>query len=384
MTLADERTKKCAVCKKKSKHWVLYSTSSFGSPDLDTRLPEPARFTLDSSIESCPHCGYCTQDISEKIPGAKKMVKSDRYKNYRNNKIFSELATRYLCSSIISKNNKNYSKAGWECLSAAWVCDDRWETDNAKKCRLAAINFFQKARQKKQAFAEKSDEEPILIIDLLRRSGKFSIAQQECKKLINLNYDDLLKKIIKFQLKLIEEKNNECFTIEDAQLYQENCNLKKEIIVLFSPLFPDNRLPKFIEELGFRVLYCRSQNLAERIEEFKAIISKNDFDLAIELQHKDKHPVLENLEMYKKTAPVLLMDQKLNRSPKNKNEIGSSKYTESILKISEFIPKANKALPDFKKNIMMKIIKKIIDINGMEQFYEDDSSFEFKIVETKS
>ncbi len=65
MTRIFEQEVECCVCQEKSKHMIIGSTNSFGSPDLDTRPPEMKRSTLSLWIQRCPSCGYSSPDLSD-------------------------------------------------------------------------------------------------------------------------------------------------------------------------------------------------------------------------------------------------------------------------------------------------------------------------------
>ncbi len=77
-TFADKKLK-CCVCGKKSVHTIVRNTNAFGSNDLDTRPPEMMRSTLGVTIQRCPHCFYCSFDLSKCDSNTKKLVKSSEY-----------------------------------------------------------------------------------------------------------------------------------------------------------------------------------------------------------------------------------------------------------------------------------------------------------------
>jgi len=141
------------------------------------------------------------------------VVQSELYKNQLNDDNFPELANRFLCSSLISQNISEYAEAGWDCVKAAWVCDDENNNDSAKKCRLKAVALFNKAKEHDQEF---SQSEGLLIADLLRRSGEFYLARDYCKEELEKETDETLLKIIKFEKMLIDNYDSACHTIDEA------------------------------------------------------------------------------------------------------------------------------------------------------------------------
>jgi hypothetical protein len=80
MTTYVEKDFKCAVCDDVSAHKLMRSTTTFGSPDLDTRPPGLVRFAISHAIPICPHCGYSAPDISEPNEYLKEIVKIETYK----------------------------------------------------------------------------------------------------------------------------------------------------------------------------------------------------------------------------------------------------------------------------------------------------------------
>lgn len=65
MTTTFPQTIKCAICGASNEVFVLGSTNSFGSPDLDLRPPGMARNNLPIEIQTCSNCGFSAHDISD-------------------------------------------------------------------------------------------------------------------------------------------------------------------------------------------------------------------------------------------------------------------------------------------------------------------------------
>jgi tetratricopeptide (TPR) repeat protein len=244
MTTLRNVEKKCAICGKVNSYTGMFSTNAFGSPDLDTRPPEMQRSTINLWIQTCPNCGYSAPDISQKIPKSEEIVYSDDYRKQLNSSEFPKLANSFLCYSLIIENLEEYSKAGWACLHASWVCDDAKYIDAAKICRKKSFTLFMKAKMNGQKFTEQLGAEEAIMVDVLRRAGEFEkaleIAEEGLKKLdensssfcksdntsdLLKNPEEIIKTILKFQIELINKKDVGCYTVEDAVKKIKNNNL---------------------------------------------------------------------------------------------------------------------------------------------------------------
>jgi tetratricopeptide (TPR) repeat protein len=206
----------CAVCKKPSTQSIMTSTSQFGSPDLDTRPPDPDRYSNDLYIQTCPSCGYCNRDISSEISNASEIIARNDYERQLNNQSFSHLSNAFLCSAIIMENNGNYAIAAFQCLRAAWDCDDNHSNDSAVICRERAIELLQMAIQNGQEFFEGIGGQESLIVDLLRRTRRFKEAMKYCEMGLRKNPEKLISNILWFQKLLIGNSDDSCHLIKEA------------------------------------------------------------------------------------------------------------------------------------------------------------------------
>ena len=98
--------------------------------------------------------------------------------------------------------------------NAAWACDDAKDDENAIICRLKAIEYL-------NSIIESADEDEqanfeLIKADMLRRSNKF---EELITEFANKHYkDDILNKIISFQIVKAREKDNSCYTVENTQI----------------------------------------------------------------------------------------------------------------------------------------------------------------------
>ncbi len=108
--------------------------------DIYTRQPERDPSTLPYLIQKCPNCGYCSPKLSELIDDAGKQINSDEYRDQLTNKEFPELANSFLCVGLLHEFAEEYDKAGWNCLHAALVCDDKENNEAAIYCRMRTLS----------------------------------------------------------------------------------------------------------------------------------------------------------------------------------------------------------------------------------------------------
>jgi len=236
MSTFFEETKSCVICNNSSVQIQIGSTNSFGSPDLDLRPPEMQRSTMCHWIEVCPHCGYVANNIStgldesdeKKKKGFAKFfaheanvnnefsewLSSEEYKECKGIQFKSDLAKNFYQHHLILIKYNKISNAFFALRNAAWACDDAKDEENAIICRLKAIEYL-------NSIIESADEDEqanfeLIKADMLRRSKKF---EELITEFANKHYkDDILNKIISFQIVKAREKDNSCYTVENTQI----------------------------------------------------------------------------------------------------------------------------------------------------------------------
>lgn len=229
MSTFFEETKSCVICNKSSEQMQIGSTNSFGPCDLDLRPPEMQRSTMRHWIEVCPHCGYVASNISAELDESKAKKKgfgklfaqknnnnlnflewllSDEFKGCNGIEFKSELAKNfYQYHLILLKHNKN-EDAFFALRNAAWSCDDSEDKDNAILCRVKALELL-------KDIIDANENMELVRADMLRRSGQFETVISEFS---NKHYsEELLNKIVAFQILKAKDKDDACYTVEDVQ-----------------------------------------------------------------------------------------------------------------------------------------------------------------------
>ena len=217
----------CSVCGKTSEQWVLLSSNKFGYQDLDTRPPEMYRSTMKTWILECPHCGYVAKNLKEELKINEEYLKSNEYKTCNDINFKSDLSKIFYKKYLIDSEKFEDKDAYFALLHCAWACDDAKDLEKSKYIRQLAIELVDKIIkdnknindnvETKQDFRRKSNDVDNFIVmkaDLLRRIGEYDQLIKDYERLTLK--DELLNKIIKFQVEKAYEKDNKCYTLEEV------------------------------------------------------------------------------------------------------------------------------------------------------------------------
>ena len=209
MSQVYPETVRCAVCGKKSEQYVLISTNTFGSPDLDLRPPEMERSTMVYWVQKCPRCGYVAESLEDVPKINAPFLKTDEYQKCLGLTFQSELAKTFFRQYLIQVAERNAEKAFYAALHAAWACDDAEDEENSVLCRKYALADVDK-------LIEKADNETLSVqrADLLRRAGLFEKVIEEYED--HVYSDDTLNRIALFQVMKSYEQDSACYTVADA------------------------------------------------------------------------------------------------------------------------------------------------------------------------
>lgn len=223
----------CASCGRESTHTEIGSTYIAGPPDLDARPGEMQRSTMEYWIQKCPHCGYVNTEIKSATPEALVVVRSHTYQAQLRDQTVPELATRFLCYSMIEEALGNPVEAGWASLHAAWACDDVRNSVAASRYRRRALTFFEKATAVGQMIMSQEYDEYPLVVDLWRRIGEFDQARDSCKHAMAVLSDAIkhqhrgwpvekpkelriIQRILMFEKKLIRSRDSEVHSLGEV------------------------------------------------------------------------------------------------------------------------------------------------------------------------
>lgn len=211
MTLIDEVDMKCSVCGKTSKQPVLLSSNQMGYQDLDTRPSEMYRHTMETWAMECPHCGYVATNLEDDLIINPDYLNTEQYKTCDSMDFESDLAGMFYKQYLIEKEKFEEIDAFFALMHCIWACDDAKDRKNSKLTRQIAIILANKIIKDKN-----KDITDLIVMkaDLLRRIGEFDQLITEYEKL-KLN-DELLDKIIRFQIEKAYENDSRCYTLKEA------------------------------------------------------------------------------------------------------------------------------------------------------------------------
>ena len=206
----------CSLCGAASNHSGLMSTSSFGSPDLDTRPPPLRRSTMYSWVQRCPACGHCARDLSEDAEESRVIVESLAYRAVLGDEDLPELAVSFLCLSMLDEGSGDGAAATWALLHGAWACDDAELAERAVDCRNRAIAMYRGLSSEGGVLAEQAGVGKAVVVDLLRRAGRLEEAAAELAEGVGDGVDEIIEQVLSFQGALVQARDLECHRIEEA------------------------------------------------------------------------------------------------------------------------------------------------------------------------
>jgi hypothetical protein len=216
----------CAHCSHHSSGRVLLSTNSCGgSPALDTRTCGMARAATLAAIQCCPECSYCSTDLTQISDGSTDLIQTSRYRDTFRSSSLPELCRKWSCWAQILEASQRYSDAGWMFLSTAWACDDARHLHAAVTYRHESIRLFQTARSSHQPFANDSETETTIFVDLHRRVGNFASASQLAHATLAMlerepdNEQPLMQAINRFQLHLLSIGDTRSYSYAEAERF---------------------------------------------------------------------------------------------------------------------------------------------------------------------
>lgn len=216
MTTIVHREARCCLCETQSTFIGIGSTNRMGSPDLDTRPPEMMRSTMHAWVQRCPKCGYCASDVAAPRPDAQAVVRAPEYKRQLSDPAFPTLANSFLCQALIDSGCGEYSAATWAFIHAAWACDDSGHLDQAVACRQRAAEALARAEEHGEQLTEQEGAGTAILVDLLRRSGRFDEARGAIAERRDTIADDIVLRVLDFQMWLIDQNDASCRTIAEA------------------------------------------------------------------------------------------------------------------------------------------------------------------------
>jgi hypothetical protein len=213
MTVFISHDQRCGHCGRTSSHPVMTGSTHSGIPDLDFRPAELARSSMFAWLQQCPHCGYCAPDISA-APADPAVLDSAQYRKALSREDFPEVARRFLAHAVASSPSRPL-QAAQAFLHAAWICDDHQLVRQAAICRQLSASWF--LRCKPFASNVEGLSTATVLVDVLRRCGRFAEAARECRALLSQPaLPPALRAILSFALGLIGRRDARCHSAAEC------------------------------------------------------------------------------------------------------------------------------------------------------------------------
>ena len=217
MTTFFEQRVTCAVCGHDTEFPCLGSTNEMGSPDLDTRPSEMARSTMGFWLQECPSCGYCSEYIGEVSWGARVIVESAAFADFRDSLSgLPDLARIFRTAAYIAAERGLQAKAFHHTLHEAWVHDDLEDSVRATAARLNAVDFMNLAHQEYETVVDEDGVDDAVKIDLLRRAGEFERATKICEEFLQHTRHTGVGPVVAFELELCGKRDVEVHTMDEV------------------------------------------------------------------------------------------------------------------------------------------------------------------------
>ena len=225
MTTFFHREKTCAICGSSDEYAVLSSTHDFDGPDLDNRPGRDYRYTMGIWLEGCRFCGYVSYNISEKNGATKELLDSEQYITCDGMDFGTYTAKKFYRYYLIRLSIGDLKGAFLSLVRAAWCCDDSGEVENAAICRKMAVTMADELIRKKDK--ERFDIS-LMKLDLMRRAGMIEQVEKEYSR--KHYWNERARKIVKFQLKKIKERDTRAYRLADV-LSEDNHSPTIDIMI---------------------------------------------------------------------------------------------------------------------------------------------------------
>ncbi|WP_407413257.1 hypothetical protein [Methanobrevibacter sp.] len=158
---------------------------------------------MNTWVQECPHCGYVASDFEKTPEITEDFLKSDSYRNCDFHKFKHPLSERFYRQYLIASENEEKFYALLHC---AWACDDGEDEENAVMIRKESLKYLD--------CLDLNDDMMIQRADLLRRSNQFERVIDEYSA---KSFDqDIYNIVCSFEVEKAIEKDNSCYTVEDA------------------------------------------------------------------------------------------------------------------------------------------------------------------------
>lgn len=204
--------KQCGFCGTPQEVTVPEYSMRWGYMDLDTR-PEPEQHDIIADeLQYCRNCGYCRMHLeAEASPSIQDILNEPCDYNVPHQ--------RYCRAYKIERHERGPSVFGaFLAMRAAWCCDDEALTEEAKTCRLMAVDEIKAYMTEEKYLPLLSDY--LMLIDLHRRAGMFQEAHLNIDIISDIisavKVPEPEQQILNFENHLVAALDSGCYNVGDA------------------------------------------------------------------------------------------------------------------------------------------------------------------------
>lgn len=212
MTITTYLEKKCGICKKSSTQKAILYADPVCDRFLDFRATGSINTHIDAWVQSCPHCGFVSTDISERVNLNPSFLESADFLECKSLEFANPLSKVFFRYYLLSLLRRKQRKALLALLWTSWSCDDFGDAISGIKSRSLCINMIESSH-----LLSRNPTYQLLRADLLRRTGQFHNLWLSCSHIV---YPSLSQNsILLYQLALSEKEDSSAHLISEAKKY---------------------------------------------------------------------------------------------------------------------------------------------------------------------
>ena len=211
-TLAYEDIK-CSHCGAVAEQLGCNSTNEFGAPDLDLRPGEMLRSTMHTWMQSCVSCGYVAASLDTPLgadaPIIARVIASKEYNDAR-------YQPNFITRALIEEACGRLTRAAEQYLRAAWTMDDAASASRAAELRSHAADLMAAAIKASDAWREDFPAMEFVLIDVLRRAGRWAEADAQAERMVASAPDAITKNVVLLERRQIAARDQAACSVADV------------------------------------------------------------------------------------------------------------------------------------------------------------------------
>ena len=203
----------CGACGNEFGLQALGGTNTQGASDLDGRPADMQRSTMDSWVQRCGRCGYCSRNVSVFDERMRALLESGAYRAQVKD---AALLSTFACAGMLAAAARNYADAGYYYLCAAWDADDRSIELHARHFRQEAADAYLRVLAEGGMFRSERGESEAILVDCLRRARRDEEGLALIEKALADGCEGVIADLLKFQRELIARGDRAAHRVSEA------------------------------------------------------------------------------------------------------------------------------------------------------------------------